>query len=848
MDVTRTKRRTSDPTEAFEASAEPEILFVYPRTSRRRTFDGFDYHLGAGYIRAYLADRGIVTAQFIHDGRARLEEIAEQIAAHHAPLVGFSCYDSNYYLTRLLATVVRQRSPETTIVCGGPAPTFSDRLILDDCPAIDICARFYGEETAVALCEWAHGRRTLDAISGISYRSAGRVAQTPCKLNASSTASGTGSGAGNGNACLDAFPDPYLAGMIPADRVSSIGIVTSRGCNHACTYCSCSAMSARRVRYHSVDRVLAVLRYLECQLGTRPEAKAIVPFLDDNFSMNRQRLHRLLTRLAAEGLGHLAFWAEMRAEALDDESFDLLRQAGFFEVHFGLESAVPRVLATLKKVRARGGEQDGYRAEQRFVDAVARGVERANRAGLATSVSVMFGCPGESIEDGRRTLAFVEQLGVTRYSHNLLRIPAGTELARTYGQYGLRMPHVPGKPLPRKTLHAYDVLQLPVLDHDVGLAPRRSADLADALRLIRGLPEPSVRSGAAFPGSSARRRPLLALRGRARNAAALTWLRSEMPLAAGLWLIYRDPVEPDALQEPLVECGVPVQEANTLRSEATRDGHVVYWINEESLVAPAANTRKLRCVPLCGYPWQAAPSCVTDTRTCLALTIETQADIDALIGLAHHGRKAGTWPLGPAALDAGMSFADECRWSSSACPAASGERFFVDEDGSLRPCAYGAPIGHVGERFEVVRDRLRSLAASRRRERGCDTCRANRLCSRCLFPHPVSVERYCQIRVQEPGIADLVDGVRWSRALHTNMPAAVREGCAVLPLHHLGSAKVELNGITVEAADCVALLGNRTASGYLVDRQQSRLLRLDPITRAVITRLDCFSDESRTQD
>ncbi len=383
-----------------------DYLFVFPLCLSRQGFQGFSYHFGSAYIRAYLKTHGLKTDQFVHSGAATLDRLAELIVERNPRIVGFTCYDANYVIVKLLAATIRKRAPNITIICGGPTATFSDRAVLADAESVDLCVGHYGESACLDLHQWILGYRRIDDIAGITYRTKYGAVRTMDRSQRAAYRPAPDSEDSRTpqsityERILDVLPDPYLTGILPPESAPDVGVVTSRGCTFPCTYCNFAAMSRRSIAYHSEDRIIRVLRFLEDRLESGKGTKRLIPFNDDNFSLNEKRFHRLLNQMIAEEFENLCFWADMRTESLNNESFELLRQAGFTLLNFGLESATPKVLASVKKVRASGQLADGYEKEQLYLKRLAWAVEKAKNAGLQTSVSTIFGLPGESEADG----------------------------------------------------------------------------------------------------------------------------------------------------------------------------------------------------------------------------------------------------------------------------------------------------------------------------------------------------------------------------------------------------------------------------------------------------------------
>lgn len=116
----------------------------------------------------------------------------------------------------------------------------------------------------------------------------------------------------------------------------------------------------------------------------------------------------------------LAPGAEVTTEANPDTvtpaALDALAAAGFTRVSLGMQSAVPHVLVTLDRTHEPAG--------------VAPAVAAARVAGLATSVDLIYGTPGESLADWRASVCGAIELAPDHVSAYALVVEAGTPLAR----------------------------------------------------------------------------------------------------------------------------------------------------------------------------------------------------------------------------------------------------------------------------------------------------------------------------------------------------------------------------------------------------------------------------------
>ena len=114
----------------------------------------------------------------------------------------------------------------------------------------------------------------------------------------------------------------------------------------------------------------------------------------------------------------LAEGAEVTTEANPDSvtpaSLQTLAAGGFTRVSFGMQSAVPHVLATLERTH------DPLN--------VAKAVQAAKAAGLKVSLDLIYGTPGESLKDWRTSLDAVLDLAPDHISAYALVVEEGTKL------------------------------------------------------------------------------------------------------------------------------------------------------------------------------------------------------------------------------------------------------------------------------------------------------------------------------------------------------------------------------------------------------------------------------------
>lgn len=185
-------------------------------------------------------------------------------------------------------------------------------------------------------------------------------------------------------------------------------------CIVRCNYCDFNAYSGLE---HLADRYVEALL---AEIDGRADGRAIrTVFFGGGTPTQlspaqlRKILHRLRTRF------RLALDAEVTIEAnpesVSQEVFERLKASGFNRVSIGVQSLTPAVLTSLGRVH------DAAAALRALEQAVSAGIPDVN-------ADLIFGTPGESMDDWRRSLEGVVEAGVDHVSAYALTIEQGTPL------------------------------------------------------------------------------------------------------------------------------------------------------------------------------------------------------------------------------------------------------------------------------------------------------------------------------------------------------------------------------------------------------------------------------------
>lgn len=194
-------------------------------------------------------------------------------------------------------------------------------------------------------------------------------------------------------------------------------------CSVRCGYCDFNTYTLTELGVDGAsvatfaDAALRELSLAEAVLGDAPEVDTVFVGGGTPTMLAAGDLARMLHGIR-EGFG-LAADAEVTTEANPDSvtpaGLETLAEAGFTRVSLGMQSAVPHVLRTLERTHDPAN--------------VERAVQAARAAGLQVSLDLIYGTPGESLDDWRTSLDAATALAPDHVSAYALVVEDGTKLA-----------------------------------------------------------------------------------------------------------------------------------------------------------------------------------------------------------------------------------------------------------------------------------------------------------------------------------------------------------------------------------------------------------------------------------
>lgn len=322
----------------FSTSCDFAVGLVHPflKEARNKNRLKFRESLALGYLSAALKARDIP----YHAINAELQFLDSQVVARRLieradiKLVGLSCKSQRTYRAgREIAQIVKRERPDIHITMGGVLATAADKQVLQDCEMLDSVVRGEGEEAIVELAERVRNGLDLSDMAGLTWRSGSEIVRNKGRRRVAE---------------LDDLPFPlrddlkFVRSSKGAAEASAY-IVASRGCYAACTFCSIHQIYGNRLVVRRSPR--NVVQEIE-QIIEDHDVRRF-SFVDDIFLVPSRQGERWVEEfcdLIYESKLDINFYAELRADTLNQPLLRKLMRAGMHRIFIGFEAGADSVL------------------------------------------------------------------------------------------------------------------------------------------------------------------------------------------------------------------------------------------------------------------------------------------------------------------------------------------------------------------------------------------------------------------------------------------------------------------------------------------------------------------------
>ena len=328
--------------------------------------------------------------------------IVDDLLLQNPDVIGLSVYIWNVEKVKLLIDLIKEKSPQTIVIVGGPEVTYEPDYFVENWN-VDYLISGEGEFVLGELLT-AISTKSKPIIDGVSKR--GSVSKIVAKADLEKLAS---------------LPSPY---QLEEDKENMknrlLYFETSRGCPYQCQYCLSSL--EKGVRYFPRHHIVDNLSYF---IGSNAKQ---IKFLDRTFNLNKEHTRFVFDFLIDNYRPGLSCQFEIYADLLTDESINYLNKnlpQNYFRFEIGIQSTYePTNIAVRRK--------------QNF-ELLAGNIQKLMNGGkIDLHLDLIAGLPYETYERFVKSFNDVFRLKAKELQLGFLKMLRGTSLRRNADKYGYK--------------------------------------------------------------------------------------------------------------------------------------------------------------------------------------------------------------------------------------------------------------------------------------------------------------------------------------------------------------------------------------------------------------------------
>ncbi len=397
-----------------------KILFINPPLSPYQRYGmlsqagAVEPPLGLTYLAALTRKNGFETEILDSSALGLGFEQTVKIIEHEAPhFVGITLSTISLRASSRLASMVKERMPNTKIIVGGPHFTSLPKQTLLENHSFDIGIIGEGERTLEELLRVLVYRGSLPSVNGIAFRSNGKIILNSKRPRITN---------------LDELPLPafdllpelkryYRTTTQSIKYLPTTSLVTSRGCIGHCLFCDRKTFG-NEIHMHSAEYVADLMQKLQKDFGI----KGII-FEEDNFMLSEERLVNL-AKLIKKRKVRIHWSALSRIDTITEEKLKIAKGCGCWQILYGIESGSQKILDFYKK--------------DITLEQIKRTVYLTKNCGLYVKGLFILGNPLESLETLQETRDLIKSLPLDDISLTYFTPYPGADIwgkVKEFGQF-----------------------------------------------------------------------------------------------------------------------------------------------------------------------------------------------------------------------------------------------------------------------------------------------------------------------------------------------------------------------------------------------------------------------------
>lgn len=379
------------------------------------------FPLAIGYLGTYLAQvygHQVEVKLFKH-----LHKLNAATLARKPDVIGFSVYMWNEKISLEFAKALKQQSPKTLTVFGGPNVTLSQaerRQFFLQNPFVDKVVHMDGEYPFEQIIRtFLETQRSVDAVKRKAFDFTSSMVDGALVEGSEENEMRIGLNLDKGE--MDHIRSPYTSGALDeffADGEIAL-LESNKGCPFTCTFCQQGNAYYSKVRHFSTDRMAAEIDYIAKKVSEEEHEMTTVEYADPNFGMYvRDREVTLAIRAAQDKYGFPKYiyssTGKNRAELILANNEVLA--PGSTSLRSAIQSNNPD---TLRAIKRKNIKLEVYQRIQ----------EDMSKKGLGGVADLMLGLPEETLTSHTEGIYKLLDTDVREFACLQTIILTGTEMA-----------------------------------------------------------------------------------------------------------------------------------------------------------------------------------------------------------------------------------------------------------------------------------------------------------------------------------------------------------------------------------------------------------------------------------
>jgi len=317
------------------------------------------------------------------------EVVAQRVLDKNPKFVGITLFTVGVFNASIIAKIIKEKNPNIYVLVGGPHISSMGYETMERFTEFDVSVIHEGELILENLLRTIENGDSLEGVNGIMYRDSDG---TICKTTPPPSIEDLDSLPIPAWDLLPNFPHGYLPAIYDYPRAPVATYSASRGCPFLCEFCDTSTFGGK-IRYNSPKHVHSIMKHLSEVYGVKH-----LQFVDDLFVAHNARVIEF-SKLLIEDKIDMTWSCTARVNTVKQETLALMKEAGCWEISFGLESGSDWLLDEMKK-------------SQR-VETAEKAVKWTHEAGIRVKGLFMLGYPGENQESIQLTKDFIKRIPMT---------------------------------------------------------------------------------------------------------------------------------------------------------------------------------------------------------------------------------------------------------------------------------------------------------------------------------------------------------------------------------------------------------------------------------------------------